>query len=166
MGNKHKRRQKALLNQPFPKKMMLEIGVFCVIVFGLSLYINFPEDQPENPDIIVYKTLGCLCAEDWVDHLKEGGLSVALYNSPLLKPVREKYHIPDGFTACHTAIVMGYYVEGHVEVEDIRRLIADKPAIAGIVLPDATVDRRGKETKSRLPDRLLQFDQAGNYQSF
>ncbi len=166
MGNKHKRRQQAVLNQPFPKKLMLEMGVIAAIALGVSIYINLPETQPENPDISVYKTPNCLCAEDWIYHLKEDGLSVAVHNSPLIKPIRDEHRIPEQFTACHTAFVGGYYVEGHVEAEDIRRLMTNKPVIAGIVLPDTTIDREGKETKSPLPDELLQFDQLGNYRAF
>ena len=166
MGNKYKRRQQVVLNQPFPKKLMLEMGVVGVLALGGVVYFNLPVPQPENPDISVYKTLNCPCADDWVYHLKEDGLSVAVLNSPLIKPIRDEHRIPEQFTACHTAIVGDYFIEGHVEVEDIRRLITDKPAIAGIVLPDTTVDKYGNEQESNLPKELLQFDQKGNYQSF
>ena len=164
--NRYKKRQRELRNQPFPRKLLVEIGLIALLAIGLVIYQMLPEEQPENPDIIVYATPSCTCVLDWVHHLKEDGLSVAMYKQPLLNSLRKKLKVPDHFTACHTASVSSYFVEGHVQADAIRRLVNEKPDIQGVALPETLTAKDGSKQEPPYPLELLQFDQKGDYKPF
>lgn len=164
--NRYKKRQRELLNQPFPRKLLVEFGLIALLAVGFIVYQSLPEEQPENPDIIVYATPSCTCVLDWVHHLKEDGLSVAMYKRPLLSPLRTKLKVPDHFTACHTASVSRYFVEGHVQADTIKRLANEKPDIQGVALPETLTAKNGSKLKPPYPLVLTQFDSSGGYKSF
>ena len=100
------------------------------------------------PLVIVHKSASCGCCELWVDHLRGAGFQVDVRNSDNLNPVKERVGVPVGKGSCHTAEVGGYFVEGHVPAEDIKRLLAQKPDAKGLVLPGMPAGSPGME----LPD--------------
>ena len=62
-----------------------------------------------------------------------------------LSPIKRAYQVPGRLQSCHTAIVDGYIIEGHVPADDIRRLLAERPAIAGLAVPGMPVGSPGME---------------------
>jgi hypothetical protein len=82
--------------------------------------------------------------------------------------VKDRYQIPRELQACHTAIVDGYVVEGHVPVEEIRRLLAERPDIIGLAVPGMPVGSPGMEVEGVAPQpfEVIAFDQAGNTEVF
>jgi hypothetical protein len=85
-----------------------------------------------KPHIEVWKDPNCGCCTSWVEHLKQHGFDVAFHDTSDVTPAKNRGHVPLMLRTCHTAFVNGYAIEGHVPAADIARLLAEKPAIAGL----------------------------------
>ena len=104
------------------------------------------------PRMIVHKSASCGCCGLWVDHMRAAGFAVEVRNSDDLNPLKERVGVPYGKGSCHTAEVGGYFIEGHVPAEDVKRLIAEKPDAKGLVLPGMPMGSPGMEN----PDGRIQ----------
>ncbi len=88
-----------------------------------------------QPRILVYKSPTCGCCGKWEDHLRNAGFQVIsrpVDNMPLIK---RQYGVPTSLQSCHTALVDGYVIEGHVPAKDILRLLKEKPDAIGLTAP-------------------------------
>lgn len=102
----------------------------------------------ELPLAVVHKSPICGCCALWVEHLREAGFRVEVRDADNLNPVKERVGVPYGKGSCHTAEIGGYFVEGHVPAEDIKRLLAEKPNVKGLVLPGMPLGSPGMEVPS------------------
>jgi len=102
----------------------------------------------ELPLAVVHKSPSCGCCGLWVEHLQRAGFRVEVRNADNLNPVKERLGVPYGQGSCHTADIGGYFVEGHVPTEDIKRLLAEKPKAKGLVLPGMPLGSPGMEVPS------------------
>jgi hypothetical protein len=87
------------------------------------------------PKVVVHKSPYCGCCEQWVEHIKHAGFDVEVREVDNLGPIKEALGVPAGAGSCHTAEVGGYFVEGHVPAQDIKRLLAEQPAARGLAAP-------------------------------
>ena len=101
--------------------------------------------------VAVFKDAACGCCSQWVEHLKANGFDPTATNVDDLDAVKAKYNVPRRAQSCHTAIVEGYVVEGHVPAADIRRLLEERPAIAGLAVPAMPVGSPGMEVPGVKP---------------
>src|SRR3954462_6162981 len=85
-----------------------------------------------KPTITVYKDPSCGCCRNWIEHLIKHGYRVAAKDTPNRAENHRTLGVPQAITACHTGLVNGYLIEGHVPSADIDRLLAQKPHIAGL----------------------------------
>ena len=85
--------------------------------------------------LVVYKSPSCGCCAKWVDYLREEGFSAETVDLADLAPVKQRHGVPPSLASCHTATIDGYVVEGHVPAADIRRLLAERPDVAGLSAP-------------------------------
>lgn len=113
----------------------------------------------------VWKDPNCGCCKDWVSHLEANGFAVKV-NETGNNAMRAKLGIPEKLGSCHTALVGGYAVEGHVPAADIRKLLKDKPQAVGLTVPGMPVGSPGMDGavygKRRDPyDVLLVLDKSG-----
>jgi hypothetical protein len=83
----------------------------------------------------LYKDPHCGCCEAYADYLGENGFEVAVNPASDLPLIKRQYGVPGGLQGCHTTLVEGYVVEGHVPVQTLLRLLSEKPDIRGISLP-------------------------------
>ena len=83
----------------------------------------------------LWKSPDCGCCEDYAAYLRDNGFTVAVHPTDDVIPMSRAAGIPDDFQGCHLAFVEGYVVSGHVPVEIVRRLLTERPAIAGVTLP-------------------------------
>ena len=90
----------------------------------------------KNVDITVYKSPTCGCCGKYIAYLKNNGANVIVEETEEMNAIKTKYNIPSLLESCHTSVIGDYVVEGHVPVEAIRRLLDEKPLIAGISLPE------------------------------
>lgn len=111
--------------------------------------------------IKVYKDANCGCCKAWVEHLEQNGFKVETMDMPDLSAVKQKYGVKPELEACHTAVVNGYTVEGHVPADVIVRMLKEKPAIAGIAVPGMPAGSPGMEGAMKEKYEVLTFDRAG-----
>jgi len=95
--------------------------------------------------IDVYKTPGCGCCDQWVEHLKENGFAVNVNEVRDTASMRLKARFPARLASCHTAFVDGYAVEGHVPAADIGRLLKERPKAIGLAVPGMPMGSPGME---------------------
>ncbi|MBA2238471.1 MAG: DUF411 domain-containing protein [Lysobacter sp.] len=97
------------------------------------------------PLVVVNKTASCGCCGVWVDHMREAGFEVQVNNVDNVNPIKERVGVPLGKGSCHTAEVGGYFIEGHVPAEDVKRLLAEKPDARGLAVPGMPLGSPGME---------------------
>lgn len=85
--------------------------------------------------VTVYKSPSCGCCTSWVEHMQAAGFAVTVHDDPVMDPIKDRLGVPKGVRSCHTAVVRDYLIEGHVPAGDVRRLLAERPAIAGLAVP-------------------------------
>ena len=112
--------------------------------------------------IKVYKTPECGCCKAWVKHLRDNGFQVETMDMPDLSLIKQKYGVKPALQACHTAVVNGYVVEGHVPADVILKLLKERPAVAGVAVPGMPAGSPGMEGASKQPYDILTFDRAGH----
>lgn len=116
--------------------------------------------------MVVYKNATCGCCNDWVAYMRDNGFRVITYDVSDLDAVKQKHDIAANLQACHTAEVGGYFVEGHVPAELVRRLLAERPPIAGIAVPGMPVGSPGMEGGEPQPYDILSVDSTGRTKVF
>lgn len=85
--------------------------------------------------VLVYATPTCGCCRAWMDHLEHNGFTVSRQFIDDVSPIKKKRRVPDRLWSCHTAIVGGYTIEGHVPADLIHAILAKKPSLAGLAVP-------------------------------
>lgn len=110
-----------------------------------------PAQQPGNPKVIVYKSPSCGCCTKWVDYMRANGYTVDVHDQEDLTAIKRAAGVSDANASCHTAQIGGYVVEGHVPVETIRRMLREKPAIAGLSVPGMVTGSPGMEVGNQHP---------------
>ena len=93
----------------------------------------------------VYKSPTCGCCAKWVEHVEKHGFEVKVVPTADMAAVKAKAGVPDALRSCHTTIVGGYVVEGHVPAADIKRLLAQKPRAKGIAVAGMPMGSPGME---------------------
>ena len=117
--------------------------------------------------ITVYKSATCGCCGGWVDYLRDKGFRVETHDTDNLVDIKAKLGLTDRrLMSCHTAIVDGYVVEGHVPVNDIQRLIDEKPDIIGITAPGMPQFSPGMHSIEPKDYDVLSFDKNGKVELF
>lgn len=104
-----------------------------------------PAVAKAKPPVIVHRDAGCGCCLKWVDHLRKAGYAVEVRVEDDMQAVKRRLGVPDAARSCHTAEVAGYFIEGHVPVADIDRLLAERPKGRGIATPGMPIGSPGME---------------------
>lgn len=115
------------------------------------------------PQVEVFKNPSCGCCGAWVDHMKAAGFPVKVNLTDDTSAARKRLNMPERFGSCHTAVVAGYAVEGHVPADDVKRLLALKPAAIGIAVPSMPPGSPGMEMGARKdPYNVFLIDKRGH----
>lgn len=104
------------------------------------------------PTMLVNKSPSCGCCGSWIEHVEKAGFKVEINDTEDMNPIKERVGVPYGKGSCHTAEVGGYFIEGHVPAEDIKRLLAERPDAKGLTVPGMPAGSPGME----LPDGRTQ----------
>ena len=117
--------------------------------------------------MIVYKSPTCGCCSLWIEHLERNGFEVEARDHPAMAPIKQELGVPQPLVSCHTAVIAGRVVEGHVPADVIRDFLADEDAYtnwAGIAVPGMPVGSPGMEVEGRPADAydIIAFDHEGN----
>ena len=117
--------------------------------------------QQAKTRMVVYMDPACGCCGKWVEMARAAGFAVSTPETADLDAIKRRYGIGDHLASCHTALVGGYLVEGHVPFDLIRKMLAEKPEIKGLAVPGMVTGSPGMEGPNPQPYEVLAFDAAG-----
>jgi hypothetical protein len=137
--------------------------ISAIALLGLSVAAQSKPAAPAATKVTVYKTSSCGCCKLWVDHLKASGFDVQAMDvsAEQVRAVSKAAGLKDDDVSCHTAKVGNYIVEGHVPADDIKRMLKEKPAIAGIAAPGMPQGSPGMEQGSKEAYDVVAFTKDG-----
>ena len=126
------------------------------------------QQTPANPLVEVFKTPTCGCCSQWVEHMRTNGFTVRTTDMNDISEIKKSRGVPEQVQSCHTAIVNGYVVEGHVPAADVHRLLKDKPAVAGIAVGGMPLGSPGMDFPGTKPQpyNVMAFDKTGAMRVF
>jgi hypothetical protein len=105
--------------------------------------------KAEPPLVEVWKSPTCGCCGEWIKHLQANGFATRTHLVPDTAPVRRRVGFDEKYGSCHTALVGGYALEGHVPAREIKRLLKEKPAgVVGIAVPGMPLGSPGMDLPS------------------
>lgn len=137
------------------------LGLVLAGLVGFGIFLLAPDADPDTTTIDqaaiaesgsptsgvvqVWKSPTCGCCSAWVDHLRAAGFTVEVTDVDDIARVKREMGVPGSLQSCHTALVDGYVVEGHVPAADVRRLLAERPDVAGLAVPEMPIGSPGME---------------------
>lgn len=121
---------------------MLRINAYGMIAAAV---LAFAVPAVASDEVVMYKDPNCGCCGKWADHLRENGFRVREIATQQMDLVKSEAGVPRALGSCHTAMVGGYVIEGHVPAADVRRLLAEKPPLVGISAPGMPLGSPGME---------------------
>lgn len=130
------------------KTLMISLSLFTSTAFAVEMTL--------------YKSPNCGCCIAWAKHIEKAGFDVEVINQANNDQLRKENGITADLTACHTATIEGYVIEGHVPVADIERLLKEKPAIAGLAVPGMPASSPGMDVpNNKSPYQVIAFTKNG-----
>jgi len=105
-----------------------------------------PTPAADAPQLVVYKDPNCGCCRKWVEHMQANGFRVEAHDTSGVDGIKDQAGVPMAARSCHTGMVGGYAIEGHVPAEAVRRLLREHPAdVAGLAVPGMVTGSPGME---------------------
>lgn len=126
------------------QRRSLLIGAATWLGAGFAASAASPTRPTTLPVLQVWKDPDCGCCQDWITYLEREGFEVQAFDTGNTA-VRQRLGLPPRYGSCHTALIGGYVVEGHVNAREIRRLLAEKPAAIGIAVPRMPIGSPGMD---------------------
>lgn len=136
-------------------KMIYRLAAFAVI-FATPL-----PALASTINAVMYKNPQCSCCEIYAAYLEENGFKVVLKPVNNLSQISSEAGVPEALEGCHTLMVDGYVVDGLVPVDIVKKLLAERPAIAGITLPGMPVGSPGMPGTKKAPFKIYAFTKDG-----
>ncbi len=159
-------------------RALLVGGVFAVAAIAGALFMDIsaretPAAEPRITTVAdatrtveVYKSPTCGCCTAWVEHLQANGFTVNVTDLNDLTPIKLSNGITHELASCHTALVGGYVIEGHVPAREIVRLLDERPPVVGLAVPGMPMGSPGMEGPRSEPYDVLSYDRNGNTRIF
>lgn len=117
---------------------------FLATAAAAGLLAGLPAGATATPRIEVWKSPTCGCCNDWITHMREAGFEVTIHDTGN-GAARSRLGLPAQYGSCHTALVDGYVIEGHVPAGDVLRLLRERPAALGLAVPGMPVGSPGMD---------------------
>jgi len=136
------------------RRQFLQMAAAATLAVAIRLHAAGTQVQ-------VYKTPTCSCCGNWVQHLRNNGFQVSVQEVRDTAEYRRKYGVPRQLTSCHTAVVNGYAIEGHVPAREIQRLLKEQPKAKGLAVPGMPVGSPGMEGARSEAYSVMIFDAEG-----
>ena len=129
-----------------------------VVLSASSLLLSSVSVADENPTVSITKTPWCGCCQVWTDALENAGYHIVVSEVSNMTPVRMANGVTkQEYAGCHTATVEGYTLEGHVPLEAIDKLLAEKPKVKGLTVPGMPMGSLGMGTDPNAKYSVLAF---------
>lgn len=140
--------------------------MFGAVLLASSM-TTMAEEAVSGKEMTVYRSPTCGCCGKWIEHAKQNHFVIKDIVTDDMQAIKQKYGVPEKLASCHTAIVDGYVIEGHVPAADIDKLLKTKPKVTGISAPGMPMGSPGMEMGGKAADYdVVSFDNAGNVQVF
>lgn len=149
---------------PVNKPAIILASVLLLAVAGFFVFLS-PQASEANTVMVVYKDPNCGCCADWIDHIQAAGIEVDVRDTSEMNQVKLQHGVSRGLSSCHTALIDGYVVEGHVPAEDVLRMLQERPQIKGLAVPGMPIGSPGMEQGDPADYDaydVVAFDGAGN----
>jgi len=149
------------------KKTFQILSVLIVVVIAGLVFTLTGKQQTTgnsilgNNPITVYKSQSCGCCDQYVGYLKGQGIQVNVQTTDNMDSIKLKYGIPTSMQSCHTSVIGNYFVEGHVPVEAINKLIEEGPNIKGIAMPGMPTGSPGMGGVKNSPFVVYSISESG-----
>jgi hypothetical protein len=145
------------------KKIFWRIFAASILAAGLIPQVACSDAAKQEglESITVYKSPTCGCCSKWVSHLQANGFEVEAIDLQDMKSVKAEVGISRQLSSCHTAKTGGYVIEGHVPVDDIKRLLKERPDVAGLTVPGMPMGSPGMEGHRKDNYDVLTFTKTG-----
>ncbi|HET7585009.1 MAG TPA: DUF411 domain-containing protein [Gemmatimonadaceae bacterium] len=125
-----------------------------------------PNATAATADIAVYADPSCGCCRNWIAHVEQNGFHPTVHLVDDVTPYKDRYGVPVALRSCHTAVVDGYVVEGHVPADLIQRMRAERLAVAGLAVPGMPMGAPGMEGPTKDPYQVIAFTSDGTTSVF
>ncbi len=123
-----------------------------------SVWDNSTVSYNGSKKMIVYRSPSCGCCGGWIAHMKKHGFEITDIKTDNLEAIKQKYNLPQDLASCHTAIINGYVMEGHIPADDIKRFLMEKPNMKGLAVPAMPIGTPGMESGNiKQPFSVLAF---------
>ena len=129
--------------------------VFCTI--AIVGFVLRQDSQDEQPKMVVYKSPTCGCCVKWVEHMQNAGFTVESRDMRDMGSIKKQLGIPSVASSCHTAVIDGYVIEGHVPAQYVQKLLRERPDIPGIAVPGMPIGSPGMEVPNAKPYEVVTF---------
>lgn len=140
--------------------------IFSVFISAFGGFVLLQNVSAE-PEMTVYKSPTCGCCDKWIDHMEDNGFQVKAIDVLDVIPIKQQYGLRPEHASCHTAIVEGYVVEGHVPAADVKRLLSEKPDVLGLAVPGMPIGSPGMEMGDRVDSySVIAVDKDGGTEVF
>jgi hypothetical protein len=141
----------------------LTSAAVCVAALATGLSLAAAQPKPPTYPVTVYKSPTCGCCAKWNEHMRANGFAVTSNDLPDVAPLKDQHGVPVQTRSCHTALVGGYIVEGHVPADVIKKLLRERPAVVGIAAPGMPMGSPGMEMPDGRKDtyQIVAFDKQG-----
>ncbi len=145
----------------------ISIGLLIVLIASILLIAGCTSKTKENaPTITLYKSEMCGCCGLYGDYLDKTEYNIEIKDMPDITSIKDQYKIPPQLRSCHTAIINGYYIEGHIPQEAIQKLLKEKPSLAGIAMPGMPSGSPGMPGAKKEPFVIYAVAQDGSTTEF
>ncbi len=152
-----------MVSEGWNMKTKLLLIVLSVISFNIKANEILVPKAPL--EIEVYRSPSCGCCSKWIKHMKDNQFTVKDFVTNDVQSIKDKYAVTAEMSSCHTAIVNGYVVEGHVPASDIKQMLLTKPDVIGISVPGMPVGTPGMEMGERKDAyQVVSFDKNNKVQ--
>lgn len=155
------------VKNPEVKRRNTNIRILQTMISGIFLVMVMTVTAEKNtPQITVYKSPTCGCCKAWIAHLQKNGFDVIAEDRNDLPVIKGAIGVNAEYQSCHTAVVNGYFIEGHVPASDIKRLLREKPNAAGLSVPGMPMGSPGMEGPRKDPYTVLLINKDGSKKEF
>ncbi|UKO96218.1 DUF411 domain-containing protein [Nostoc sp. UHCC 0870] len=165
----------AILISPLLRNLLLFI-LATVIIFdsnstsalAASIWDNKTTSDLQMREVTVYRSPACTCCGSWIKHIQKQGFKIqADIKTDEMEAIKQKYNLPPNLASCHTAIIDGYVMEGHIPADDIKLFLQQQPQLAGLAVPGMVIGTPGMESGNKKePFTVMAFNQKGEVQVF
>ena len=138
------------------KRRNILVAITSLVVLAIS-----SPSQSAGPLVTVFKNPTCGCCGKWVEHLKANGFTVKVQEVNDTSAYEKQYRVPRSMVSCHTAVVNGYTIEGHVSAAEIKRLLSERAKVVGLAVPGMPMGSPGMEAAHSDAYSVFTFDESG-----